>query len=204
MQFDLFESNAEQGDARLPLVDAQVHYFPAFLEQKEADLFFKRLRHSLKWRQDRVKLYGKVHQIPRLQAWYGEPQATYRYSNLALQPLPWTTELADLKSRCEQQCQHAFNAVLANLYRDGQDSMGWHSDDEPELGEQPVIASISLGQRRNFDLQHKQTREKYRIPLAHGSLLVMAGSTQAFWQHGIAKTRMSIGERINLTFRYIF
>lgn len=203
MQFDLFDPDKRNGPRRLPLQDAEVDYYANFITQTQATQLFVTLRQTLAWRQDSIKLYGKYHKIPRMQAWYGDAGSQYQYSNLTLEPLPWTSALSQLKEQCEDYCAHPFNAVLANLYRDGNDSMGWHADDEPELGTNPVIASISLGEARNFDFKHKTSAEKYRIKLEHGSLLIMSGSTQAFWQHGIAKTRVPLDERINLTFRYI-
>lgn len=187
----------------LEMSDADVSYVPAFLQQADADVHFNDLLHNLAWRQDHIKLYGREVLIPRLQAWYGEPEAEYQYSGLLMRPLSWTDSLRSLKQQCEEHCQSSFNSVLANLYRDGRDSMGMHSDDEPELGPQPVIASLSLGEERDFRFKHKRTGERVQVCLAHGSLLVMKGQTQANWQHGMNKTKRSIGERINLTFRYI-
>lgn len=202
MQSDLFQPSTPSTYV-LPMQQGNTVLYSRFLLTHEADKYFQQLRGSLAWRQDHIKLYGREVKIPRLQAWYGDAEASYQYSGLLMQPLPWTPPLSALKNRCEQQTQTQFNSVLANLYRDGQDSMGWHSDDEPELGSQPVIASLSLGQSRNFDFRHKHTGEKIRIPLHHGDLLVMSGSTQQYWQHGISKTRKVLSERINLTFRWV-
>ncbi|GGO64191.1 alpha-ketoglutarate-dependent dioxygenase AlkB family protein [Bowmanella pacifica] len=185
------------------LPQAELDYREDFLSRQKADELLACFRQSLDWRQDFIKLYGKVVKIPRLQAWYGDPGSDYRYSGLTLSPLPWTESLAWLKQACEQACGHKFNAVLANWYRDGTDSMGWHADNEPELGQEPVIASVSLGTSRNLDFRHMASNEKYRIALHHGSLLIMRGTTQQHWQHAIAKSRQVSEERINLTFRYI-
>lgn len=188
---------------KISLPQAELDYRADFLSQTKADALLLCFRQSLNWRQDSIKLYGKVVKIPRLQAWYGDADSTYRYSGLTMTPLPWTEELWELKQRCEQACGHRFNSVLANWYRDGNDSMGWHADSEPELGDNPVIASVSLGACRNLDFRHIRSDEKYRIALAHGSLLIMQGATQHYWQHAIAKTRRVSEGRINLTFRYI-
>jgi len=158
---------------------------------------------ELQWQQDKLKFYGKIVDIPRLQAWYGEYGVHYTYSNLTMVAKPWTPTLLQLKNIISQYCQSSFNAVLANCYRDNCDSVGWHSDDEPELGQNPVIASLSLGGTRTFHLKHKHTGEKFKLPLQSGSLLVMSGKTQHYWQHAILKTKQKAVMRINLTFRNI-
>ena len=142
---------------------------------------------------------------PRLSAWYGDPSARYAYSGLSLEPIPWFPVLAEIKAEVEAASGAVFNSVLANLYRDGADSMGWHSDDEPELGERPVIASASFGAIRRFRLRHRHRREldPVAVPLNHGSLLIMKGDTQSNWKHQIPKTRKVSEPRVNLTFRTI-
>ena len=166
---------------------------------------YDRLLKETPWQQDVIKLYGREILIPRLQAWYGDKHCQYSYSGIQLSPHPWTPLLQDLKEQVESACKAKFNSVLLNLYRDGQDSNGWHSDDEPELGEQPVIASLSLGATRRFRLRHRQQKATppISLDLEGGSLLVMAGETQKYWQHCITKTRKPVGPRINLTFRKI-
>lgn len=194
------------GSAKLSLsqfYDGELLYVPNWLTATQANEAFKTLRQSLAWQQDRIRLYGKWITIPRMQAWYGEVEARYQYSGIEMQPLPWTPLLAKLRRACEKKCDSGFNSVLANLYRDGADSMGMHSDDEPELGDRPVIASLTLGQARRFDLKHKRDKTQLQIHLGHGSLLVMHGETQQYWQHGIQKTKKQLSERINLTFRNI-
>lgn len=188
----------------LALADADICYYPAWMSITQADASFSRLKAELAWRQDEIKLFGKRHKIPRLQAWYGDSTAVYRYTNLTMQPLPWHPHLMSLKTACEAQCCTTFNSVLANFYRHGRDSMGMHADDEPELGQEPVIASLSLGQTRPFILRHKHTKERHTLDLTHGSLLVMRGTTQQYWQHGINKSQRPLHERINLTFRYVY
>ncbi len=203
MQSDLFENVLGEDVITLPMQDAKVWYRDHFIVPIEADQLFDELRQTLQWRQDHIKMYGKAVKIPRLQAWYGDKSSTYQYSGLTLQPLPWTACLLNLKARCEAACNTPFNSVLANYYRDGQDSMGMHADDEPELGDNPVIASLTFGAVRDFDFKHRQTHQKMTIKLHHGSLLVMSGTTQKYWHHGIAKRASALGGRINLTFRNI-
>lgn len=161
------------------------------------------MQSGLDWRQDEITLYGKQVLIPRLQAWYGDEDSFYQYSGLSLTPLPWTESLLQLKKRVEQTCDTSFNSMLANCYRDEKDSVAWHSDDEPELGRQPIIASLSFGAERVFQLKHKMTGERFKLPLQSGSLLIMAGNTQQYWLHAVPKQQRHSGARINLTFRKI-
>jgi alkylated DNA repair dioxygenase AlkB len=160
-----------------------------------------RLIDETPWRADTVVVYGKRHLQPRLTAWYGE--ASYTYSGLTLQPLPLTPLLEQLRAAVERATGRRYNSVLLNYYRDGADSMGMHSDDEPELGPQPVIASLSYGATRTFTLRHKLSQRTVKLELTDGSLLLMAGTLQAHWQHGINKTAKLVGPRLNLTFRFV-
>ncbi|USP07278.1 alpha-ketoglutarate-dependent dioxygenase AlkB [Vibrio sp. LQ2] len=185
----------------LPITDGKLLWVEHFLTPTQADHAFSVLTQELDWQQEAITLFGKSVLQPRLQAWYGDK--AYTYSGLTMPPNVWTPMLADLKQRCELLAGQAFNSVLANLYRDGQDSMGWHQDNEPELGQQPVIASLSLGETRRFVLRHLHSKEKFELPLSHGSLLIMAGNTQHFWQHCVPKTVRTLEPRINLTFRLI-
>lgn len=205
MQQALFaEQSQGHGECiAVPMADADVVYYPDFYHADQADHYFNLLQHELAWRQERIVIYGKEHWVPRLQAWYGDAEATYHYSSLTLQPLAWTKTLLALKTQCELFSGQTFNSVLANYYRDGQDSMGMHSDDEAELGPRPIIASLSFGQTRVLNFQHKKAKTRHKLPLNHGSLLIMAGATQQNWQHGIAKLKRPTGGRINLTFRRI-
>lgn len=148
-------------------------------------------------------MYGKLMKIPRLQAWYGDSGTDYSYSNLTLSPKAWTEELTRLKVLLENKYELKFNSVLANCYRDQNDSVGWHSDDEVELGDKPVIASLSFGGERVFHLRHKYNEQRFKLKLASGSLLIMKGKTQEFWQHAVLKSRVQAPKRINLTFRLI-
>ncbi len=168
------------------------------------DLFFDQLCHQTPWKQPEILIAGNRVKIPRLQAWYGDPGASYRYSGLLMQPLTWTDSLNQVKQRVEQVCEMHFNSALVNCYRNGNDSVGWHSDDESELGRNPVIASVSLGATRRFQLQHRSdSQRKFHVDLLHGDLLVMQGEFQHHWRHQLPKTKKQVGKRINITFRWV-
>ena len=189
----------------IPMPDADVSYLDRMdLAQTDAQVL-QRLIAEVPWRSEEVVMWGRRVPQPRLTAWYGDAGASYAYSGIQLHPLPWTPLLLDIKTRVEDAVESTFNSVLLNYYRDHHDSIGFHSDDEPELGERPVIASLSLGEERIFVLKHKRlkTEEPVRLRLASGSLLLMKGDTQRCWRHGIAKETRSRGPRINLTFRRI-
>ncbi len=189
----------------IPLKNASLEYYPAFLEKSYSDKLLEKLLQNVNWRQDKIKLFGKSILQPRLTAYFGEAGNSYTYSGLRMEPQEFPQELLELKERCERHIDSVFNVCLANLYRDGKDSMGWHADDEKELGSQPVIASVSLGAERMFHLKHKtDLTAKHKIRLQHGSLIVMKGTTQEFWKHQLPKTARKIGPRINLTFRKIY
>lgn len=192
---------------RLPLPDADVQYAPSWLSGDEADELFERLLGDIPWETHRLRIFGREVDSPRLSCWIGDPGATYVYSRSRFEPKPWTPALRRLRDRVEQVCQARFNSVLANLYRNGQDSMGWHSDDESELGSQPVIASVSFGAERRFRFRRRVPRGIRAVPLgltlAHGSLLCMAGDTQHRYQHDLPKSSDIDESRINLTFRLI-
>ena len=174
------------------------------MENEEATACFEKLKSSVPWRQDEIRVYGKIYPQPRLTALYGNNDRSYTYSGIVMKPLPFSETLSDIRKRISSRTNVEFTSCLLNLYRDGKDSNGWHSDDEKELGKNPVIASVSLGQERYFHLRHKKLKElKHKILLKHGSLLLMSGQTQHYWQHQIPKTTRPIGERINLTFRVI-
>ncbi|MCS0324085.1 alpha-ketoglutarate-dependent dioxygenase AlkB family protein [Vibrio diabolicus] len=196
-QGDLFDGTQWQEVER-----GKLYYDPYFLSHLEADHYFDQLLKTLPWHQEHITMFGKSVLQPRLQAWHGD--AAYTYSGLTMQPHPWTPELTQLKVRCETIADVAFNSVLANLYRHGQDSMGWHQDNEPELGRNPVIASLNLGETRRFLLRNLHCKTEIEYELSHGSLLVMAGELQHHWKHCVPKTAKTKGERINLTFRQIF
>ncbi len=175
---------------------------PQFIDTKESDKLVSKWTKELNWVQSEIFIYGKKVAIPRLNAWYGDK--AYAYSGTQFAAQPWTNELAELKARIEQTSNLEFNSVLINWYRNGQDSMGWHSDDEKCLGDAPQIASLSLGESRRFIFREKSDHSnKKELLLSNGSLLLMLGETQRLWQHSLPKTRKSIGDRVNLTFRQI-
>ena len=183
-------------------------YLPDFLSAGEADAALATLWRELDWSQREITLFGRRVMQPRLVAWYGDAGAVYRYSGLQWTPLPWHPVLSDLKTRLERAGRCRFNAVLANAYRDGRDSMGWHSDDEKELGDEPVIGSLSLGATRRFLLRPRRRNtalpgSTIALPLDHGSLLLMRGLSQQRFQHALPRTRRPVGLRINLTYRLV-
>ncbi|PKB17509.1 alpha-ketoglutarate-dependent dioxygenase AlkB [Flavobacterium sp. 5] len=186
------------------LPDAEIIYFPSFLSEEEVNSLFYELQKNIPWQQDEITVYGKKHLQPRLTALYGNEGMPYSYSNIVMQPHHWTLPLQEIKLRIERVSETNFTTVLLNYYRDGNDGNGWHADNEKELGVNPVIASLSLGAERNFQLKHnKDPTQKKNIILENGSLLLMKGTTQHFWKHQVPKTAKSISPRINLTFRVI-
>ncbi|MGQ7945191.1 alpha-ketoglutarate-dependent dioxygenase AlkB family protein [Flavobacterium sp. WC2509] len=186
------------------LPDAEIIYYPSFLSEEEANSLFQELQKNIPWQQDEITVYGKKHFQPRLTALYGNEGKPYSYSNIIMQPHYWTPALQKIKSLIENTCATNFTTVLLNYYRNGNDGNGWHADNEKELGVNPIIASLSLGAERNFQLKHNtDTSQKKNIILENGSLLLMKGTTQHFWKHQVPKTTKSIGPRINLTFRVI-
>ncbi len=187
----------------LDVPDAEVIYFPLFFEKKEADSYFNALKKDIPWQQDNIKIFGKTHPQPRLTALFGNEGKSYSYSNINMQPQPWSLLLNTIKHKVESICETTFTTVLLNYYRDGKDSNGWHADNEKELGKNPLIASVSFGAARNFQLKHNSEKLKKNIVLEHGSLLLMKGKTQHYWKHQIPKTSKPTAERINLTFRFI-
>ncbi|HRL93565.1 MAG TPA: alpha-ketoglutarate-dependent dioxygenase AlkB [Pseudomonas sp.] len=188
----------------LTLADADLRWQPGWLDQATADHWLATLLAEVPWQQPEVFVHGRQHPVPRLLAWYGDSDARYGYAGLSHQPLPWTPLLTEIRARVQAEVGQRLNGVLLNYYRDGQDSMGWHSDDEAVLGRNPLIASLSLGGSRRFDLRRKGgSRIEHSLALGHGSLLVMAGATQHHWQHQVAKTRSPCAPRLNLTFRLV-
>jgi alkylated DNA repair dioxygenase AlkB len=188
----------------LPLADGAARYWPAAFSPAESARLFVGLRRRVAWQQEQVLIFGRWRQVPRLVAWYGDAGASYTYSGKSHDPLPWTDEVATLRTRVEQLTAHPFNGVLLNLYRDGRDGMGWHSDNEPELGPEPVVASVSFGAPRRFRLKHKRRKDqKAELLLEDGSVLLISGATQANWLHSVPKTSKNVAERINLSFRQV-
>jgi alkylated DNA repair dioxygenase AlkB len=186
---------------RLP--DADLTFYPRFFTESESRLFFSQLRDTMEWKQEVITLFGRQIPSPRLSAWYGDAGACYRYSGLTLIAKPWSSVLREIKQSVETTTGAPLNGVLLNYYRDQNDSMGWHSDDETELGKNPTIASVSFGATRMFQLQHKRRRDqRAALELSDGSLLIMRGPTQHHWRHRIPRSTQAVGERINLTFRF--
>ena len=186
------------------LPDAQVSYYQNFLSNNEANHFFDTFFSNIPWQLDNIKLFGKIYEQPRLTSFHSNNLSSYTYSGLILRPNAMTTELLTLIKRIQTVCEHEFNCVLLNLYRDGSDSNGWHADNEKELGLSPQIASFSLGASRFFHFKHRKIKtERHKIELHHGSLLLMEGPMQANWLHQIPKTKKPLSPRINLTFRKI-
>ncbi|WP_034921466.1 alpha-ketoglutarate-dependent dioxygenase AlkB family protein [Gillisia sp. CAL575] len=189
----------------ITLPDANLEYYPNFLSNELANAHFETLLNLLQWEQYSIKIFGKTIPQPRLTALYALNSEPYSYSGLKLNPLKFTKELGEIYSEISNITGYTFTHCLANLYRNGNDSMGWHADNEKELGKNPIIASLSLGEVRNFQLRHKIKSElRHSIALEHGSLLIMKGATQEFWKHQLPKTKKSFEPRINLTFRTIY
>lgn len=189
-------------DIPLQLADAELDYRPHWLTPDCADQWFEQLQRETPWEQPQVFLHGRHYPVPRLLAWYGE--TAYHYSGLTHPPQPWTPLLSEIRAQVEAVAGQPLNGVLLNYYRDGNDSMGWHSDEEATLGRNPLVASLNLGGTRRFDLRRKgASRIEHSLQLAHGALLVMRGATQHHWQHQVAKTSKPVAPRINLTFRLI-
>jgi alkylated DNA repair dioxygenase AlkB len=201
---DLFSSKQEF--ERLPIPDADVSILRDMDTHAPHDVIFDKLLRDTKWQQREMNIYGKKVLQPRLTAWYGDPDRTYNYSGIRNTPFPWTDLLRELKRRIEDCTEEQFNSVLLNYYRDNNDSMGFHSDDEKELGAEPSIASLSLGDRRIFLFKHKTKKEldTISVPLPSGSVLLMKGGTQKNYKHAINRETRPCGPRINLTFRKIY
>ena len=209
---DLFGAGAVAAPApgwqRMALAAADVTFDPRWLPSPEADALLAALSVTIPWQTHRIRLFGREVASPRLSCWIGDAGADYTYSGSRFTPQPWPPALAALRERVAVACCTRFNSVLANLYRDGSDSMGWHSDDEPELGAKPVIASLSLGAERVFRLRRRlppgaPAAATLRLALPHGSLLRMAGDTQRLYRHELPKSRALTAARINLTFRWV-
>jgi len=192
-------------EGRLAMEDGECRLTNGFLSAAEAAALYQRLVATVPWQQEQMAMYGRMVEVPRLTAWVGDPGTVYQYSGIRSEPEPWSDELDALRARVGDGAR--FNSVLLNYYRDGDDSVAWHSDDEPELGENPVIASLSLGAVRTFRLRHKRRRDLPTIDLElqPGSLLLTRGGTQHCWEHCVPKRALSKvpGGRINLTFRWV-
>ncbi|SDE07900.1 Alkylated DNA repair dioxygenase AlkB [Pricia antarctica] len=196
--------SGETNGIPLNLPDSEIIYFANFFSKAKADTYFNHFKREVPWQQDDIKVFGKIYPQPRLTALYGNTGKAYSYSNITMQPHDFTDVLLEIKQKIETKTDAVFTTCLLNLYRDGKDSNGWHADNEKELGLNPIIASLTLGQERYFHLKHRKDKHlKHKLLLEHGSLLLMQGTTQHHWLHQIPKTAKTIGERINLTFRII-
>lgn len=192
------------GWQHIELADAELALDRAWLSPAQADALFAALRATIAWETHRISLFGREVDSLRLSCWIGDPDAAYTYSRTRFEPHPWPEALVPIRTRLRSEVGVDFNSVLANLYRDGRDAMGWHRDAEPELGEAPVIASLSLGSTRRFVLKHVRERTRtLALPLEPGSLLLMRGETQQHYRHALPRTTRPVGARINLTFRRI-
>ncbi len=181
----------------------ELYLLKQFYPVEQSQQWFDRLYHQLNWQQERLFIYGRWLDVPRLMCWYGDTGADYQYSGVNHQPLSWTDDLTQIRRDVERVCLTSFNSVMANLYRNGRDSMGCHADDEKELGVNPLIASVSLGETRLLRFKQLKSSQKLDIELDSGDLLVMAGEIQHHWRHELPKTRRPKKARINLTFRKI-
>lgn len=198
MQHSIFDSN----HSNLLPFQGETVFYPDFFSKEVSDYYFKILTYGLNWRQEPIRIFGKMVMQPRLTALYGDAGRPYGYSGISMTPHPWTAELNEMKERLLGFTGVEFTHVLCNYYRDGQDSMGWHRDNEAVLGKNPSIASVTFGATRIFQIRHYETKNhKLEIPLTHGSLLLMSGESQHHWEHQIPKTKKILGQRINLTFR---
>lgn len=201
MQFSMFDRDSPN---LLPY-QGETFFFPDFFTKSDADRYFRQLQLDLAWKQDPIFLFGKKVMQPRLTALYGNPEKPYGYSGIQMVPMPLTPELQEIKSSVEEYSGNEYTHVLCNYYRDGQDSMGWHRDNEPVLGKNPSIASVTFGATRDFQIRHYETKgHKISIALTHGSLLLMQGESQHYWEHQLPKTKRCNSGRINLTFRKLF
>jgi alkylated DNA repair dioxygenase AlkB len=191
------------GSNLLPL-DGEAYFYPDLFSAKESEALMFGLQTNIDWKQEPIKIMGKEVMQPRLTAWHGDAGKSYRYSGINMDPAPWIPELLVIKEKIERVSGQTFNSVLLNFYRNGQDSMGWHRDNEKSLGIDPVIGSVSFGTARMFQFKHRQQPElRERILLTNGSFLLMKGSTQHHWYHSIPKESKVSGSRINLTFRTV-
>ncbi len=202
MNLDLFTTTNDP--ISLDMSDANVTYFPSIFDETIANTLFKELLNTIDWQQDDITVFGKTYPQPRLTALYADNESTYSYSGITMNPKPFTKELLVIKQRIETICNVNFTTCLLNLYRDGQDSNGWHSDNEKELGKNPIIASVSFGESRWFHFKHRDQKSlRQKILLQHASLLLMKGGTQEHWLHQIPKSKKIVKPRINITFRII-
>lgn len=198
----LFDLKVDSGSNLLPM-DGVVHYFGELLTQDRADHYLEVLGNSILWQHDELFMFGRKIITKRKVAWYGDEPYDYTYSKSTKSALPWTPELLELRRIIEQKTGETFNSCLLNLYHEGGEGMGWHSDDEKELKKNGTITSLSMGAERKFVFKHQRTKEKISLNLGHGSLLLMKGATQSHWVHSLPPMKFVKKQRINLTFRTI-
>ncbi len=203
MQTQLFETIPSNAQIKVLDTDGRVVYFPSIFESDRCAELFSALIDSLDWRVDQIYMFGKLVTTKRKVAWVGDAGCSYKYSGVKKEPQPWTPELLHIKNQLEKISQWKFNSCLLNLYHDGDEGMGWHSDDEPELDQSAPIASLSLGGERKFSFKHKTDKTNVSLILENGSVLLMHAPTQQFWQHSLVKTKRPVARRMNLTFRAI-
>lgn len=196
--FDLFKAKRTVLER-----DGKVEILEDLFESSLANEYLDTLINEINWKQEEITLFSKTHPVPRLQAWYADPGLYYKYSNISLELNPWTDILLEIKKTVETHTNQTFNSVLVNYYRNGSDYAAWHSDNEKELGQNPVIASVSFGERRMFHLKHKTNKgiEVCKFEIPHNSIVIMSGTLQHHWKHQLAKTSKPVSGRINLTFR---
>jgi len=178
-------------------------YLQEYFTKEVSDFYLQEFLQNIAWSNESIKMFGKTLQVPRLTAWYGDSGKDYSYSGIKHIASPWTNALLEIKAKLSKLTTVNYNSVLLNLYRNGKDSMGWHQDNEKELGKNPIIASVSFGATRQFSIRHIKNQERINLDLGHGSVLVMMGEMQHFWQHQVPKTKIEKSERVNLTYRDI-
>ncbi len=206
MQANLFDGDETSTHViKHSIGNAQLIEFPHLFETAEANQMLETLIADIPWRQESLRIAGKVRAIPRLQCWMGDTGSDYGYSGVRLTPYPWHNTVKVIHDRVADSSGSTFNSALINFYRNGEDSVAWHADDEAELGDSPVIASVSLGAQRVFELKqkHQLPAKKFKLTLRHGSLLIMSGTMQQHWLHQLPKVKGLQEPRINLTFRNI-
>lgn len=201
-QLDMFEPKRNPREF-IKIANGEFVYIPGFFNRQLASRYLAMLQENILWKQEKMNMYGRQVDFPRLTSWYGDTGKPYSFSGIKLTPHPWTAELIEIKQQVDTFCSISFNSVLLNLYRNGNDSISWHSDAEKELGINPIIASVNFGGARIFQMRHNTTHEKISLTLEHGSLLVMKGELQHHWKHQVPKTKIEVAPRINLTFRVI-
>ena len=202
-QLDMFGAEPIKNGEPVVIQNGEYIYIPNFLDAATATKYLEAFKTNVEWKQESMNMYGKKVLFPRLTSWYGDNDKPYSFSGITLSPHPWSKELLEIKALIEPKCEVAFNSVLLNFYRDGNDSISWHTDAEKELGRNPIIASVNFGAERKFQIKHNETLETHDIILKHGSLLIMKGEMQHYWKHQVPKQKSVLKERVNLTFRVI-